>query len=62
MIRDKAIPSAFKIPLDFFTYQIINLDDNTQLLLNDTRLKDVKIVSKAFIRGLDQYNQKKQNL
>lgn len=57
MIRDKVIPSAFKIPLDFFTYQIINLDDNTQLLLNDTRLKDVKIVSKAFIRGLDQYNQ-----
>jgi len=47
MIRDKAIPSAFKIPLDFFTYQIINLDDNTQLLLNDTRLKDVKIVSKG---------------
>ena len=57
LLRDKPIPSHLKVPLDFFTYQIINLDENTQLLLNDTRLNDVKIVSKAFLRGLTQYNQ-----
>lgn len=57
ILRDKPIPSALKVPLDFFTYQIINLDENTQLLLNDTRLNDVKIVSKAFLRSLEQYNQ-----
>lgn len=57
LLRDKPIPTAFKIPLDFFTYQIINLDEQTQLLLNDTRLSDVKIVSKAFLRGLNSYNQ-----
>lgn len=57
LLRDKPIPTALKTPVDFFTYQIINLDKNTQLLLNDTRLSDVKIVSKAFLRGLDLYNQ-----
>jgi len=57
LLRDRPIATPFKIPLDFFTYQIINLDDQTQLLLNDTRLNDVKIVSKAFLRGLQQYNQ-----
>lgn len=57
LLRDKPIPRHLKVPLDFFTYQIINLDENTQLLLNDTRLSDVKIVSKAFLRGLHQYNQ-----
>lgn len=57
LLRDKPIPTALKTPVDFFTYQIINLDKNTQLLLNDTRLSDVKIVSKAFLRGLDVYNQ-----
>lgn len=32
---NKPIPPAFKLPLDFFTYQIINLDEMTQLLLTD---------------------------
>lgn len=57
LLRDKPLPASLKVPLDFFTYQIINLDEQTQLLLNDTRLNDVKIVSKAFLRGLNQYNQ-----
>lgn len=56
LLRDKPIAPHFKVPLDFFTYQIINLDDHTQLLLNDTRLNNVKIVSKAFLRSLNQYN------
>ncbi len=57
LLRDRPLPKHLKIPLDFFTYQIINLDENTQLLLNDTRVNDVKIVSKAYLRGLAQYNQ-----
>lgn len=31
------IPDAWKLPADFFTYQIINLTDDTQLLLTDVR-------------------------
>lgn len=57
LLRDKPLPTPLKVPLDFFTYQIINLDEHTQLLLNDTRLNNVRIVSKAFLRSLNQYNQ-----
>ena len=32
-IIHKPLPEAYKIPLDFFTYQIINLNETTQLLL-----------------------------
>lgn len=56
LIQDKRLNDALKIPLDFFTYQIINLDDRTQILLNDTRINGVKAVSKAFLRGVDHYN------
>lgn len=57
LLHDRPLATHLKVPVDFFTYQIINLDDQTQLLLNDTRLCDEVIVSKAFVRGLDQYNQ-----
>ena len=57
LLRDRPLSPKFKVPLDFFTYQIINLDDQTQLLLNDTRIDNVPIVSKAFLRGVDSYNQ-----
>ncbi|QHH96154.1 DUF6670 family protein [Acinetobacter dispersus] len=48
-----------KIPLDFSTYHIISLDDQTQLLLNETHLKGEKVVSRAFLRNL---NGESQNL
>ena len=57
LLKDKPLSSELKIPLDFFTYQIINLDERTQILLNDTRINGVKAVSKAFLRSLDDYNQ-----
>ncbi len=60
LLRDKPLPTPLKIPLDLFTYQIINLDENTQLLLNDTRINNAKIVSKAYLRGLNQYSQSYQ--
>jgi hypothetical protein len=56
LLRDQPLPPALKIPLDFFTYQIINLDERTQLLLNETRINGVKAVSKAYLRGLDDYS------
>ncbi len=33
LLRDRPLPFAAKLPLDFFTYQIINLDDGQQLLM-----------------------------
>ena len=33
----RAIPDVWKLPADFFTYQIINLTDDIQLLLTDVR-------------------------
>ncbi|WP_143757540.1 DUF6670 family protein [Burkholderia singularis] len=33
LLRNAPLPPRFRIPLDFFTYQIINLDSDTQLLL-----------------------------
>lgn len=56
LLHDRPLANHLKIPVDFFTYHIINLDERTQLLLNDTRVYDAKIVSKAFVRGLGQYN------
>ncbi|WOE41985.1 DUF6670 family protein [Acinetobacter chinensis] len=56
LIWKKALKQNLKLPLDFFTYQIINLADGTQLLLNDTRINGTQIVSKAFFRSLTQYN------
>lgn len=33
MLADRPLPGRFKVPIDFFTYQVINLDADTQLLL-----------------------------
>lgn len=34
----RPMPAAFKVPIDFFTYQIVNLDESTQLLLTKVTL------------------------
>jgi len=56
LLKDKPLNDTLKIPLDFFTYQIINFDERTQLLLNCTRINGIKAISKAFLRSLDHYN------
>lgn len=49
----KPLPIAWKLPADFFTYQIINLDDNTQLLLTDVRSQGITAFKGVHIRSLD---------
>ncbi|MFC4373759.1 DUF6670 family protein [Nocardia halotolerans] len=36
MVRDKPLPAKLKVPFDFFTYHVLNLDADTQLLLVGT--------------------------
>ncbi|QRY63233.1 hypothetical protein JVX90_03030 [Gordonia sp. PDNC005] len=35
----RALPNALKLPVDLFTYQVIQLDDRTQLLLTDVQAR-----------------------
>ncbi|WP_156750571.1 DUF6670 family protein [Mycobacterium sp. 852013-50091_SCH5140682] len=35
----RPVPPALKLPIDFFTYQIVNLDAETQVLLTDVRAR-----------------------
>ena len=37
----RALPESWKLPADFFTYQIVQLDDRHQLLLTDVRASGV---------------------
>lgn len=37
VLLKRPLPEALKVPADFFMYNIINLDDTTQLLLTDVR-------------------------
>jgi len=57
LIKDKPLTNAQKIPVDFFTYQIINLDQDAQILFNQTQINGVTALSQAFLRSMDSYNQ-----
>ena len=57
LLRDRPLGNAAKAPLDFFTYQIINLaEDGLQLLLTQIRIAGNLAVNKVYVRGLDEYN------
>nr|WP_020665120.1 DUF6670 family protein [Amycolatopsis benzoatilytica] len=47
------MPPSCKLPVDFFTYQIMNLDDRTQLLLTDVRAPGATACRLAYLRTLD---------
>lgn len=49
----RPLSNAWKLPVDFFTYQIINLDANTQLLLTDVRSQGISSFRGIHIRTLD---------
>lgn len=55
-LTSRPLPGALKLPLDFFTYQIVNLDETTQLLLTDVRAAGVTACRLAHIRSLDGAN------
>ncbi|MGL6234215.1 MAG: DUF6670 family protein [Segniliparus sp.] len=46
----KPLPPSLKLPVDFFTYQIVNLDERTQLLLTDVRADGAVAARLAHIR------------
>lgn len=50
---DTVLPPAWKVPADFFTYQIINLDETTQLLLTDVRSLGRSAFKGLHVRTLD---------
>lgn len=53
-ITNKLISDADKLPLDFFTYQIINLNETTQLLLTKVNIAGQTAAYTLHIRHLDQ--------
>ncbi|QNW95815.1 hypothetical protein IC800_06090 [Acinetobacter seifertii] len=51
---NQLIPENHKLPLDFFTYQIINLNENTQLLLTKADIAGQTVTYTLHIRHLDR--------
>lgn len=52
-LMNSLLPEAWKLPADFFTYQILNLDASTQLLLTDVRALGHTAFKGMHERGLD---------
>lgn len=52
-LRRRALPDRLKVPADFFTYQIIDLDADTQLLLTDVRAAGATACRLAHLRTRD---------
>lgn len=53
MLRSTPLPPALKLPIDFFTYQIINLDETTQLLLTRVTLGGRSAFTGMHVRSTD---------
>ncbi|WP_223114486.1 DUF6670 family protein [Lolliginicoccus suaedae] len=52
-LAPRPLPEVAKLPVDFFTYQIINLDESTQLLLTDVRAAGATACRLAHVRTFD---------
>ena len=52
-LTSKPITDAYKIPLNFFTYQVINLNENTQILLTKADILNQPAAYTAHIRHLN---------
>lgn len=50
----RAMPTALKLPIDFFTYQIIDIDPTTQILLTDVRARGHIACRLAHVRRLGE--------
>lgn len=50
VLVNRALPRALKLPWDFFTYQVINLDADTQLLLAHCRVAGAPALTAAYLR------------
>ncbi|AOJ72513.1 MULTISPECIES: DUF6670 family protein [Burkholderia] len=49
----RPLSERWKLPLDFFTYQIVNLDEGVQLLLTEVRVLGEKAFKGIHLRALD---------
>lgn len=49
----RRVPDSWKLPVDFFTYQIINLDEDVQLLLTDVHTSGRSTFTGLHIRTTD---------
>ena len=56
LLSDRKLPERFKLPLDFFTYQIINFPDGVQLLLNKTMVSGHPLLTAAYFRSNESYS------
>jgi uncharacterized protein DUF6670 len=57
LLRDRPLPSRLKVPLDYFTYQVINLDAGPQLLLSQVMVLGRPVATAAYLRSTDAYSQ-----
>lgn len=53
-VLKKLLPEAYKLPLDFFTYQIINLNETTQLLLTKADILGQPAAYSLHVRHTDK--------
>ncbi|MFJ2666429.1 DUF6670 family protein [Nocardia fluminea] len=49
----QVLPTQRKLPVDFFTYQIVNLDSSTQVLLTEVRAAGAVACRLVYVRCLD---------
>lgn len=54
--RQTPLPPRWKAPLDFFTYQIINLDSGEQLLLSEYCIRGRRLATVAYLRSDAAYS------
>ncbi|WP_278315144.1 DUF6670 family protein [Lolliginicoccus levis] len=52
-LTPRPLPESAKLPVDFFTYQIVNLDERTQLLLTDVQAAGSTACRLAHLRSVD---------
>jgi hypothetical protein len=53
-LLDRRLPSALRVPVPFFTYHVLNVDDRTQLLFSDVRgPRSIALQSAAHVRSVD---------
>ena len=53
-ILDRRLPSALRLPVPFFTYHVLNVNDRTQLLFSDVRgPRGIALQRAAHVRSVD---------
>lgn len=55
LLRDAPLPSSVKAPLDYFVYQIVNLDADNQILLSRYSIGGAPLMTTALHRSRDRY-------